>query len=132
MHRIHQAECLEAPGRASDDFEIERYIRQDLNTDTPVEQVELVADVSPQIAWLLGETPLSAQQSLEPLKGCDWKRLRAIVPDDQETQWWVFGLGENVRVSEPKSWAATIQKRAACLRALYEHGTPYKMLASNV
>lgn len=119
LHRIRQAECLEAPARVRDNFEIDRYIRQDFNTDTLIEQVELVADVSPQIAWLLSETPLSAQQSLEPLEGCDWKRLRAIVPDDQETQWWVFGLGENVRVWAPAAWAQTIRHKAAKVEALY-------------
>jgi len=120
LHRIHQAECLEASARAHDDFEIDRYIRQDLNTDTHIEQVELVADVSPQIAWLLSETPLSNEQSLEPLPDGNWQGLRAIVPDDQETRWWVFGLGENVRIREPKGWAQEIQQRAEKLRDLYE------------
>ncbi|WP_134460311.1 WYL domain-containing protein, partial [Pseudomonas aeruginosa] len=73
-----------------------------------------------QIAWLLGETPLSTQQSLEALEGSDWKRLRAWVPDDQETLWWVFGLGENVRVHEPQSWVREIQHKADRLRCLYE------------
>jgi len=132
LHRIHQAECLEAPARARDDFEIERYIRQDLNTDTPIEQVELVADVSPQIAWLLSETPLSTEQTLEQLAGSAWQCLRAWVPDDQETLWWVFSLGENVRVREPKSWADSIQERTSRLGAIYEHGIPSQILASNV
>ena len=119
LHRIHQAECLDALARVRDDFEIDRYIRQDLNTATTIEQVELVADVSPQIAWLLSETPLSSQQSLEPLEGCDWIRLRAWVPNDHETQWWTFGLGENVRVHEPESWAHAIRGRAIKVEALY-------------
>ena len=119
LHRIHQAECIEAPASVRDDFEIDRYIRQDLNTDAAIEQVELVADISPQIAWLLGETPLSTQQSLEPLKDSNWKRLRAMVPDDNETLWWIFGLSENVRVREPQSWADTIKGKAARLEALY-------------
>ena len=119
LHRIHLAECLEAPARVRDDFEIERYIQQDLNTTTVIEQVELVADISPQIAWLLNETPLSKQQALESLKDSNWKRLRAKVPDDNETLWWIFGLGENVRVHEPQSWADTIKGKVAKLEALY-------------
>ncbi len=119
LHRIDQAECLEAPAQVRDDFEIERYIRQDLNTDTPIEQVELVADVSPPIAWLLGETPLSSKQSLKPLPDSDWQRLCAVVPDDRETLWWVFGLGENVKVLEPKNWVQVIREKAAALEALY-------------
>lgn len=85
LHRIHQAECLEAAARAHDDFQIDNYIRQDLNTTAPIEQVELVADVSPQVAWLLNETPLSQQQSLTPISDSPWQRLHAQVPLDQET-----------------------------------------------
>ncbi|WP_313285951.1 helix-turn-helix transcriptional regulator [Stutzerimonas kunmingensis] len=132
LHRIHQAECLGAPARARNDFDIESYIRQYLNTSTAIEQVELVADIAPQIAWLLGETPLSTEQSLEPLEGSDWQHLRAKVPDDQETMWWVFSLGENVRVCEPKHWVAAIRERASRLRALYEQEIPSQVLASNV
>lgn len=119
LHRIRQAECLDTPARERPDFEIDHYIRQHLNTATPIEQVELIADISPQIAWLLGETPLSTQQSLEPLEGSDWKRLRATVPDDQETLWWIFGLGENVRVHEPQRWVKEIQIKMGATRRLY-------------
>ena len=121
LHRIRQAECLDAAARTHNDFEIDSYIRQDLNTTAPIEQVELVADVSPQIAWLLSETPLSNEQSLKPLPDSDWQRLRAIVPNDQETLWWVFGLGENVRVWEPQSWVLTVREKATRLSVLYEY-----------
>lgn len=120
LHRIHQAKCLETPAHERPDFEIDHYIRHHLNTAAPIEQVELIADISPQIAWLLGETPLSTRQSLEPLEGSDWQRLRATVPDDQETLWWVFGLGENVRVWEPRSWVREIRQKADRLQGLYE------------
>lgn len=121
LHRIHHAECLEAAAHSHHDFEIDTYIRQNLNSTAAIEQVELVADVSPQIAWLLGETPLSPQQSLEPLSDSDWQRLRAVVPDDQETLWWVFGLGENARVWEPQGWCKAISDKANKLGALYAH-----------
>lgn len=119
LHRIQQAGVLNAPARERPDFEINHYIRQHLNSAAPIAQVELVADVSPQIAWLLGETPLSSEQSLEPLEGSDWQRLRAKVPDDQETLWWVLGLGENVRVWKPQSWVQTVREKVERLQALY-------------
>lgn len=119
LHRIQQAECLNAPARERPDFEINHYIRQDLNTTAPIEQVELIANVSPQIAWLLGETPLSPEQSLEQLEGSDWQRLRATVPNDQETLWWVFGLGENVQVQAPASWVIELKERLGRMEKLY-------------
>lgn len=120
LHRILHAECLDTSANQHPGFDVDGYIQNGgFNSPAPVEQVELVADVSPQIAWLLSETPLSTEQSLEPLPNSDWQRLRAWVPDDQETLWWVFGLGENIRVLEPESWAMKIRKRAADLEALY-------------
>lgn len=123
LHRIQQAECLNTLGRVRPDFEVNVYIRQQLNTEAPIQQVELIADVSPQIAWLLNETPLSPEQSLEALPDSDWQRLRASVPDDQETLWWVFGLGENVKMLEPQSWVQSIRERTARVGTLYEPKT---------
>lgn len=120
LHRIQSAEPLEAEAQHSEPLDLDHYIRfGGFNAPAPVEEVELVADVSPQIAWLLNETPLSHEQSLEPLDGSDWQRLRAKVPDDQETLWWVFGLGENVRVWEPQSWMQAIREKAVRLGGLY-------------
>lgn len=120
LHRIQNAECLDAAAQQTEPLDLDHYIRLGgFNAPAPLEEVELIADVSPQIAWLLSETPLSHEQSLEPLADSDWQRLRAKVPDDQETQWWVFGLGENVRVWEPQSWTRAIWEKITRLEALY-------------
>lgn len=119
LHRIQLADELEATAEIPDDFDIDHYVQGSLNNPAPAEMVELVADVSPQIAWLLSETPLSIGQSLEPLEGSDWQRLRAWVPDDNETLWWVFGLGENMKVYVPISWREEIKVKAARLNGHY-------------
>lgn len=120
LHRIQQAECLDLAAKEQIDFDIDHYIHHGgFNNPAPVEEVELVADVSPQIAWILNETPLSQEQSLEPLPNSDWQRLRAKVPQDQETLWWVFGLGESVRVWEPSDWVQVIKETVATLEKLY-------------
>lgn len=122
LHRILHAECLDAPADEHPGFDVDDYIQNGgFNNPAPVEQVELVADVSPQIAWILNETPLSAEQRLEPLPNSDWQRLRALVADDQETLWWVFGLGENVRMWKPDTWVEEIKQKANRVRGLYEH-----------
>ena len=122
LHRIQRATVLDDPARASDDFDIDAYIptaaftpRQGTGT------VELVADVHPQIAWMLRETPLSVDQQLEPLAESDWVRLRASVPDDQETLWWVFGLGESMRMYEPIAWTLEIRQRLQQMLKSYEN-----------
>jgi len=120
LHRIKEVKLLDEPANQHTSFDVDLYIRQDLNASSPIQQVELVADISPQIAWLLSETPLGPQQSLTPLPNTDWQNLRVPVPDDQETLWWVFGLGENARVYKPEKWSEEIKQKAARLVELYK------------
>ena len=110
LHRIKQAELLGDAARPNDQFNIDDYIASGaFSFRQSTEMVELVADVHPQIAWLLSETPISEEQTLEPLPDSDWQRLRARVPMDQETLWWVFGLNENIRVYGPGVWVDEIR-----------------------
>lgn len=120
LHRIKRAELLDEPAREHTDFDIDGYIAGGAFGGGKLEgEVELVADVSPQIAWLLKETPISPRQLIEPMPNTSWERLHAWVPMDQETLWWVFGLGESVRVHGPKAWAIEIQKRNISAMSLY-------------
>jgi predicted DNA-binding transcriptional regulator YafY len=120
LHRIVLAETLDLPAVEAEPLDVDDYIRRGgFNSPSPVDETELLADVDAQIAWLLSETPLSHEQQLAPLQGSDWHRLRARVPMDQETLWWVFGLGEKIRVHAPSSWADEIQNRARDVSALY-------------
>lgn len=119
LHRIQHADVLEVPACA-DEFDIDAYLptaaftpRQGTGT------VELVADVRPQVAWMLRETPLSRDQRLEVLPDTDWQRLTASVPDDQETLWWVFGLGQNMRIYEPAPWVFGIKEKAQQVSIIY-------------
>lgn len=120
LHRIRQAEVLDAPAREHDDFDIDRYIAGGAFAwrQSPHE-VELIADVHPQLAWLLDETPLSREQRLEPLPGSDWQRLHARVPLDQETLWWIFGLNDQIRVHAPRVWVEDICSKLESLRGMY-------------
>lgn len=125
LHRIQHATCLEVPSREQPGFDIDHFIHGGgFNSAGPVDRHELIADVSPQIAWLLDETPLSLEQSLHPLPNSDWQRLRARVPDDQETLWWVFGLGASIRLHEPQCWIEQIQDKLNNMNALYAQPTP--------
>lgn len=120
LHRIREVQVLDDVVELHDTFEIEDYIntgifnhRQD---DTPI---ELVADVHPQIAALLTETPLSTVQSLSDLPDQTWKRLHAQVTLDRDTLWWIFGLNDNIRVHAPQVWVDDIRRKLDSLRALY-------------
>lgn len=119
MHRIQRAELLELTSR-DDAFDMDDYLpgaaftpRQ--GTDT----VELIADVHPQLAWTLRETPLSSDQTLTPIPETDWVRLHAHLPDDQESFWWVYGLGENIRIQSPVALKQAVLARTHSVLSLY-------------
>lgn len=119
LHRVHRAKLLAATAR-DDDFDMDAYLP--IAAFTPrqgVRSLQLVADVHPQLAWTLRETPLCMDQHLEPLKGTDWVRLHAQLPDDQENFWWLFSLGDNIKVHEPKSLRTAIMEHNQRVISLY-------------
>ncbi|BAP45441.1 transcriptional factor [Pseudomonas sp. StFLB209] len=79
----------------------------------------MVADIHPQVAELLSETPLSHEQSIDDLPSQTWKRLCARVPLDRETLWWIFGLNENIRVHAPQVWVDEIRQRLKSMQQFY-------------
>lgn len=119
LHRIRKAEVMAAASR-DDDFVMDDYLH--VAAFTPRQgsgMVGLVADVHPNIAEILRETPLSGDQTLEPLPGTIWLRLAACVPDDQETYWWVMALGAGILVHEPSSLRKSIIKNHQSLHCMY-------------
>lgn len=120
LHRIQSVSLLEKPVCQEAAFDLDAFISSDTSFfGQSAKRVELVADVHPQIAWLLRETPLSEQQTLDPLQDSDWQLLRAQVPMDQETLWWIFGLNDNIRVHEPEVWVVRIKEKIKALRRMY-------------
>lgn len=120
LHRIQKAEVLDAEAR-DDDFDMDVYLPTAAFTPRHgTGLVELVADVHPDIAGILQETPLSEDQTLEPLPDGEWLRLRAKVPDDQETRRWLFGQGDQLVVQEPFAFRQKVIERIKRQRSLYE------------
>jgi predicted DNA-binding transcriptional regulator YafY len=121
LHRIINAECTNTSAPQNSDFDLDSYIASGaFSLRQTTEMVELIADIHPQQAWLLKETPLSTQQELTPLPDSDWFRLTATVPLDQETLWWIFGLNERIRVYAPQVWVEEIRVALNNLQALYQ------------
>lgn len=120
LHRIQQVRVLVEPALLHASFDVDDYIATGIFSHRQTENsVELVADVHPQIATLLSETPLSLQQTLSDIPDHTWKRLRAQVSLDRETLWWVFGLNDNIRVHAPQVWVEEIRLRLTTMQDLY-------------
>ncbi|NLD14109.1 MAG: WYL domain-containing protein [Gammaproteobacteria bacterium] len=119
LHRIRSVETLDDKAITPADFDIDRYIQQGAFSMSSGETTRLIADIHPQLAWILRETPLSHEQSIEPIAESDWFRLEAVVPMDQETLWWIMGLGERIRVREPGEWVGEITKIIENILVMY-------------
>lgn len=125
LHRIKEVEVTNKPAEIDPGFAIDDYIQQGAFTrQKSPERVKLIADVHPQVAWRLKETPLSEEQNITLLEGyTDWFRLEALVPDDQETLWWVYSLNTAIRLHAPEAWVKAVYANAKELSAWYGHAS---------
>ncbi|QEW05906.1 helix-turn-helix transcriptional regulator [Nitrincola iocasae] len=120
LHRIKQSKESRAVYRARPDFNVDDYLQQGVfGYRIDSQDIELVAKVRPEIAWLLSETPVSEQQNLSEPNEEGWTTLTAVVPNDLQTQWWVMGFGADFEVIEPLAWRERIKDLADELKKLY-------------
>nr|WP_299242936.1 WYL domain-containing protein [uncultured Halomonas sp.] len=113
LQRIEAVAFSNNTWRESEGSELDDYISSGaFGYPQGTDNVRLVAHVEPQVAWLLTETPLAERQTLTPLPDSDWQRLEAEVPDDQQTLWWLRGMGASVEVIEPQAWRDDIRTNA--------------------
>ncbi|CEP34095.1 MULTISPECIES: helix-turn-helix transcriptional regulator [unclassified Halomonas] len=122
LHRIKHATFSQRTWQARDDFDIDHYIQSGaFGYRQGPEDVVLEAEIARPVAWLLQETPLSDQQTIEALPDSGWYRLTALVPDDQQTLWWLMGMSTNVKVLAPSTWRETLKANAAQVLANYQN-----------
>lgn len=121
LHRVREATMTDLPVQRPKDFNLDRYI-QDGEFQYPVGgliRVELA--VSGWVATHLGETPLSADQTISVGTG-DERRVQATVVDSQQLLWWLSSMGDDARVIAPKSLRERLKRRLRAALAAYEIG----------
>jgi predicted DNA-binding transcriptional regulator YafY len=112
LHRIQHAERSTQRYKALCGFSLNDYIdRGEFGYLVSNNKVELKARIRKEIAWVLSETPVSDQQTISA-ENDEWYFLTALVPDDQETLWWLQGYGSAVDVIEPLKWREHIHQQA--------------------
>ena len=114
LHRFQTVTPSAETFRPCQDFSIETYVQQG-NFDYPVDSqpVELVADIYQDLAWKLEETPLSNDQQLSAPNEQGRVELRATVPNDKQTLWWIRGMGPAFLVRQPAEWRDALAADAA-------------------
>ena len=120
LHRIHQLTPSDATYREQPNFSVEGYIAKGA-FGYPLDQqhLELVAQIDKAMAWLLAETPVSAQQHLSDPDENGSVTLTATVPNDQQTQWWIMGFGARIQVLQPQEWRTAIAEQAQKMLEAY-------------
>ncbi|MDR5900429.1 WYL domain-containing protein [Halomonas vilamensis] len=120
LHRIKDVALSEVTWRSKADFDIDAYIQGGaFGYRQGTSDVTLEAEIARPVAWLLQETPLSETQHISPLPDQDNYHLTARVPDDQQTLWWLMGMGANIKVLAPASWREALKTNAEQVVAHY-------------
>lgn len=120
LHRIERAAVTDGTAKRPDGFSLKHYVR-DGNFAYPVgDEIALAIRMRQATAFHLYESPLAADQAIEPL-GEDTVRITATVKDTQQLRWWLLGFGDHVVVEGP---AALREEFAATCRRMAELYTP--------
>lgn len=101
LHRFKNAEILgksaKVPNGFSLDNEVGRGLADFANQGKPI---QLIISCNYWLAGILAETPLSADQNIEPDED-GWMRITATVNDTWQLRWWLLGLGPGVEILSP-------------------------------
>jgi predicted DNA-binding transcriptional regulator YafY len=119
LHRMLNAELLDAAVAPPKDFNLDSYIASGALGWLPKNNIHLTAIFSAEVVVHLYETPLSADQTLLQLP--DGRvRLTARVKETQQLRWWLQGFGDAVEVVHPVSLRREIAENARRTSELYK------------
>lgn len=118
VHRIKAVACLADGAIRPKHFSLEEYASSGAMEFGSPGLVELEAWVSEDLAAVLQETPISAQQELIPVKGgC---LLSAKVQNSWQLTWWVLSQAENICVMQPVILKTAISEHLRKTIELYQ------------
>ena len=122
VHRICTAHRLHIPQPPNGNFDIDAFIRSGGMQFGRGETICMEARVKPWLAEILGETPLSPDQTIE--EGANGPRLTATVLNTPELAWWILSLGPGIEITQPAELRDRIISRLSETLRLYENSAP--------
>jgi predicted DNA-binding transcriptional regulator YafY len=99
MHRIKKAKALYERVERPKGFDLSRYVDDGALEFGGGKPVMLHMVVSPNLARILGETPISMDQKISEKKNT--LQLTATVVDSWQLRWWILSQGDDVTVLKP-------------------------------
>ncbi len=116
LHRISAARRTYEASRRPPGFDLETYLASGALQFSCGRQIRLEARVSDDLARILSETRLSADQKI------DDGNLAATVQDTWQLRWWLLGQCEGLIVTAPADLAADLRDSLAAASANYARG----------
>lgn len=117
LHRIGRAERLDKPARRPKGFSLDDFLANGGAQFGPDEVVALKARVSPELAAILSETPLSADQKISLKEG--QAMLTATLKSSWQLEYWILSQGPAITVVAPAKLRKSIAKRLQQAAANY-------------
>ncbi|MEW6647313.1 MAG: WYL domain-containing protein [Pseudomonadota bacterium] len=118
LHRISRAERLAERSKKPKTFDIDQYIQAGHFQFSNGKSLTLKARIVGWLARILGETPLSEDQTL--IQDGDEYLLTAHVADSWQLRWWILSQGPSITVIEPKYLVNETKQSLANSFQLYE------------
>ncbi len=125
VHRIRKAVVTRDRARRPPGFDLDEYIAEGGLQFGSGRTLSLRARVSGELAAILEETPIAADQRLKPER-TGTHRLTATVPESWQLTWWILQQGADLEVLSPKALREEIAGtlRAAANRYRRKRSTP--------
>lgn len=124
LHRIQQAEQLDAPAKRPVDFDLQRFIDEghmgfDLTGGGSYQLIKLKAIFDGITANHLSESRLSEDQAINKLDNEHFE-ITATVQETEQLFWWLLSFGFRVEVLEPPALRAKMANSVKVLAKKYQ------------
>jgi predicted DNA-binding transcriptional regulator YafY len=118
LHRMQEVQILDKPATVPDGFNLDAYISSGELDFSVGNDIQLKALFSSDVAFHLGERPLSDDQSTTEC--ADGKKLvTATVQDTSELRWWLLGFGDQVEILGPTELRNYFSETASNMAGIY-------------
>jgi predicted DNA-binding transcriptional regulator YafY len=107
VHRITRARGTREAANRPEDFSLDDYIKAGALEFGDGESIRLKAEISPELAQILRETPMAWDQEIH--EHVDALILTATVLNSWQLFWWILSQGSEITVRQPKALADSIR-----------------------
>jgi predicted DNA-binding transcriptional regulator YafY len=104
LHRLDKVQVLDSTVTVPSGFDLQTYLEHDRLHFGRGQKIPLVLHLTKGAAEHLQDTPLSTDQTIEPLpEQAGWVVVKATVSESPRLVWWILGFGKRAKVQAPAS-----------------------------